>query len=160
MYNLVYNFKTWQSSLRRDLHKFALSDNWDLARSIYSEYPHMLTMELTTFHNITLYVAIEWSSSDFCGRVIKHYEHRRPRDSKLRWRHSILCCCSCGKWVFASNHVGKEWQSSFDLWASWKTSSSLSYIIWVPQDHTQFVFEKYAWQNDLQGYWIVVFHDH
>ena len=28
--------------LRRDLHKFALSDNWDLAQFIYNEYPHMV----------------------------------------------------------------------------------------------------------------------
>ena len=65
MYNLVYNFKTWQSSLRRDLHKFALSDNWDLAQSIYIEYAHLLTMELTTFRNIALHVAIEWNNSAF-----------------------------------------------------------------------------------------------
>ena len=65
MCNLVCNFITWQSSLRRYLHKISLSDNWDRTWSVFNEYSHMLTMELTAFQNIALHVAIEWNSSAF-----------------------------------------------------------------------------------------------
>ena len=52
------------SYLKRDLHKFALTNNCDLARSIYN-CPHMVIMELIAFHNIALHVAVKRNSSNF-----------------------------------------------------------------------------------------------
>ena len=79
-------------SLRKELYRYAVTDNWDQARSIFDEYPHMIRSQLTTFGDTALHIAATANSSRVVqGLVSLHL--MTPEDLEIQNSNANTAFC-------------------------------------------------------------------
>ncbi|XP_057419045.1 uncharacterized protein LOC130713263 [Lotus japonicus] len=81
-----------QSSLKQELHEYALRNEWHKAKSIYEEFPEMVRIPLTSSGDTALHVAVSANSTDFMRELV-NFEHVTQQDLELRNAHGHTALC-------------------------------------------------------------------